>query len=169
MMRIELKPQTRYKALWIAVFGFFLPILIGLLFRLYRLLLGQPITAHELAWSFAPSTMTVMLLSFFIAGIPFVIASLIAVHLLRVDPISTATTRVASVAGMVIGTALFSTVLYFMVWRSQYWEDFFFMNGAQATLPYMLACTIIGLGLGWVVGRLLQSRENKRLRPQPSP
>lgn len=168
-MRIKLKPQTRYKALWIAVLGFFLPILIGLLFRLYHLLRGQPITAHELAWSFAPSTMAAMLFSYFIADIPFVIASIIARHLLRVDPISTAMTRVASVSGMVIGTALSSIGLYFMVWRAQYWEDFFFMNGALVTLPYILACMIIGLGLGWIVGRLLQSRENKRLRPQPSP
>ena len=142
-MRIELKPQTGSRAVWIAVFGFFLPILIGLVFRLYHLLRGQPVTAHELAWSFAPHTMRAMLLSFLIADIPFMITSLVAVRLVRVDPISTATTRVASVAGMVIGTALSSTALYFMVWRSQYWEDFFFMDGARESLPFMLVCMII--------------------------
>ncbi len=167
-MRIELKPQTRYKAFWIAVFGFFLPILLGLLFRFYYLLRGQPVTANELAWTFYPNTMMVMLRSFLIADFPFMIAWVIARRLLRLEPTSTATTRVASVVGMVIGTSISSIALYCEVWRSHYWEDFFFMDGTLVSLPITLTGMILGLGLGWIVGRLLQSRENQRLRSQPS-
>ena len=163
-MRIELTPKTRSKAPWIAILGFFLPILVGLLFRFYFQLRGQPVI--ELTWFLGGGLrMTIILLTFLIADIPFMIASVIARRLLRVEPISTATTRVASVVGMVMGTAVSSIVLFLIVWSSQYWEDIIFMFGAVALLLYMLPCMIIGLGLGWVVGRLLQSRENHRLRP----
>ena len=163
-MRIELTPKTRSKAPWIAILGFFLPILVGLLFRFYLQLRGQPVI--ELTWFLGGGLrMTIILLTFLIADIPFMIASVIARRLLRVEPISTATTRVASVVGMVMVTAVSSIVLFLIVWSSQYWEDIIFMFGAVALLLYMLPCMIIGLGLGLVVGQLLQSRENHRLRP----
>jgi hypothetical protein len=44
-MRIALKPNTHEKAMWIAVFGFVIPTVVGVLFRFYLLLEGQPVTA----------------------------------------------------------------------------------------------------------------------------
>jgi hypothetical protein len=44
-MRIALKPHTYEKALWIAVFGFVIPIVVGVLFRFYLLLEAQPVSA----------------------------------------------------------------------------------------------------------------------------
>jgi hypothetical protein len=44
-MRIALKPHTHEKAVLIAVFGFVIPIVVGVLFRFYLLLEGQPVTA----------------------------------------------------------------------------------------------------------------------------
>jgi hypothetical protein len=157
-MKIELMPETGSKARWIAVLGFFLPILVGLLYRFYLQLRGQPVI--ELGWFLGGGLPTIVsLLSFVIADIPFMIAAVVARRLLRVEPISTAATRVASVAGMVIGTAVSSIALFLMMWSSHGWPEFWFFWGVLGFLLYMLPCMIIGLGLGWVVGRLLQSRQ----------
>lgn len=99
-MRVELKPHTHENGLWIAVFGFFIPIVIGVFFRFYLLLRGQPVTSSELAFILSHYSLRVMLSGFVVADTPFIFAALIADRMLRVEPISTATTRVASVMGM---------------------------------------------------------------------
>lgn len=164
-MTIELKPQTHNKVLWIAVFGFLIPIVVGVLYRSYLLFWGRVITGSELAFIFSHHSALVLLSSFLTADIPFIFTALIAERMLRVEPISTTSIRVASVAGMVIATTLPSTVFFFMVWSYSQFLNFFFRP--RLILPYLLPWTFIGLGLGWLVGRLLPGIESTSLRHQP--
>lgn len=159
-MRVELKPESKSKAVWIAVGGFFLPIIVGLLGRAFLQLRGVPVI--ELKWFFEPGGLrvTFILFNFLLADIPFIIAAVISHRLLRVEPAGSTTARVAAVCGMVTATALSSVVLFLLVWTSRYWEDFFLLGGLYL-LPYMLTSLFLGLALGWLVGCVLQKRTAK--------
>ncbi|HVA95619.1 MAG TPA: hypothetical protein VNI36_12040 [Candidatus Dormibacteraeota bacterium] len=130
----------------IALFGFFLPVIIGLFVRHSLQNMGKPVMSWDwiLPWFYRPNQMVILLLALAYLDIPFLLVAAIAGKL----PLARIRNRTL-VYGALFGTLLFTIMVFGYLWRNT--------EAVILILPiipiYVLPGTLLGLAIGWTIAR----------------
>jgi hypothetical protein len=133
----------------IAVSTFFLPVVVGICVREILQALGKPVMPWIwiLSWFFNPVQFVFLLGMLAYWDVPFLIVAALASNTLMQNRKN----RILVYGGF-FGTLLFSIIVFGDLWRIT--EALLMLSGL---IPiYILPGTILGLAIGWLVGRFSQ-------------
>lgn len=124
----------------IALFGYFLPVVIGILIRQYLVIMGKPVMPW--GWFFNPARLFQMLFLLAYWDVPFLIVARLAAQR------ATGNNKDLHFPwGAFIGTLLFSVGTFGFLWMSV--EAIYIV---APVIPFFIVVgTLIGSGIGWLV------------------
>lgn len=138
---------SRFDRRWplrIALFGYFVPPVIGVCVRSYLVHIGKPVV--EWSWIFGSPRLIVFLALLVYWDVPFLLVAALAHR----RPLTNPANR-PLVVGAFLGTLAASVFLFADLWRNI--EAV--MIGALVIPFFILPGTLVGLALGWLVAHMI--------------
>ena len=133
----------------IALSGYFLPVLIGICVRQYLQSIGKPVMPWGwiLSWFYRPGQVIVLFLTLAYWDVPFLIVGALAGKW----QMDNKKHRIL-VFSAFVGTLLFTLRVYGYLWKNT--EAV--VMGAPLIPMFVLPGTLLGLGIGWLLGLFVQ-------------
>lgn len=125
------------------VFGYFLPVIVGIVVRSYLQSIGKPVV--EWSWVFSPSLFIYFVFALLYWELPYFLLAWLGRPRPLADP-----DRAIIVFGGFLGTSLTSILLFADVWKNV--EAV--ILGTLAIPFLILPGTLLGLAIGWIAARI---------------